>query len=330
MSALIDGAQAPDPRRLPDPLGPVESAATWRRRDRVGLAFAWFAGIGFCIICAAIVIYVAVQGVRFLRPDALWENPGLSAAQTATGGLLAPFLGSLIVTASAMLIATPLGVAIAVWLSEYARPRWLARVVESSVEMLAGAPSIVLALFVLLIFESSWLGFLSQANHGVVYGKSFFAATPALAFLGLPLVVTTTREGLQAIPNHVREASYAVGKSQITTIRRVLLPAARPSVITGSMLGAAHVIGDTAIILFVLGDTSTTGPLNLNGHVPLLNVLRGTGSTLTSAIFDYAPTGDLNQPHKAFAAAFLLMLMVLALNFVVDIFGNRSRELKWN
>lgn len=330
MSALIDPSQGPDPRRLPDALGPVESSATWRRRDRLGLAFAWFAGIGFCVICAAIVIYVAVQGFRFLHVDDLWRNPTVGSNQTASGGLLAPFLGSLIVTASAMAIATPLGVAIAVWLSEYARPRWLARVVESSVEMLAGAPSIVLALFMLLIFESSFLGFFSQTNHGVVYGKSFFAATPALALLGLPLVVTTTREGLQAIPNHVREASYAVGKSQITTIRRVLLPAARPSVITGSMLGAAHVIGDTAIILFVLGDTSTTGPLNLAGHIPVLNLFQGTGSTLTSSIFDYAPTGDLNQPHKAFAAAFLLLLLVLALNLIVDVFGNKSRELKWN
>lgn len=328
--SYVDGAQGPDPRQLPEALGPVESASTWRRRDRLGLAFAWFAGIGFCIICAAIVIYVAVQGIRFLRPEDLWQNPGLGANQTATGGLLAPFLGSLIVTASAMLLATPIGVGIAVWLSEYSRPRWLARIVESSVEMLAGTPSIVIALFILLIFESSFLGFLSQVNQGVVYGKSFFATAPALALLGLPLVVTTTREGLQAIPNHVREASYAVGKSQITTIRRVLLPAARPSVITGSMLGAAHVIGDTAIILFVLGDTSVAGPLGLAGHVPVLNLFQGTGSTLTSAIFDYAPTGDFNQPHKAFAAAFLLMLIVLVLNLVVDVFGNRSRELKWN
>ena len=144
-----------------------------------------------------------------------------------------------------------------------------------------------------------------------MFGKSFFAAGAMLSLVALPLVVATVREGLQAIPNHVREASYAVGKTKIATIRRVLLPAARPSVITGHMLGIGHVIGDTAIIVLLLGDTQT---LQGVGHVPLLGILRGTGSTLTSYIFDNAPTGDLNQPNKAYAAAFVLLLIVLALN----------------
>ena len=153
------------------------------------------------------------------------------------------------------------------WLSEYGRPAGLARVVESTVEMLAGAPSVVLALFGILLFESPLLGFLSQTNSGVVFGKSFFAAGAILSLVALPLVVSTVREGLQAIPNHVREASYAVGKTKIATIRRVLLPAARPSVITGNMLGIGHVIGDTAIIVLLLGDTQT---LQGVGHAPLL------------------------------------------------------------
>jgi phosphate transport system permease protein len=328
MSALIDSAQAPDPRR-PGRLGPVESSGTWRRRDRVGLAFAWFAGIGFCVICAAIVIFVAVEGLRYLvaHSNLLWTNPTAGDTQSQTGGFLAPLLGTLLATAMAMVLATPIGIAIAVWLSEYSRPRPLARVVEATVEMLAGAPSVVLALFGLLIFGDRVFGFLSQSNNGVVTGKAFLTAAPMLALLGLPLVVTSTREGLQAIPNHVREASYAVGKTKITTIRRVLLPAARPSVITGTMLSTAHVIGDTAIILLVLGDTSTSSPLHPGGT---LGIFSGNGSTLTSYIFDSAPTGDLNQPQKAFAAALILMLIVLALNLVVDVFGNKARDLKWN
>ncbi len=66
------------------------------------------------------------------------------------------------------------------------------------------------------------------------------------------------------------------------------------------------------------------------GHVPLLGTLRGTGSTLTSYIFDNAPTGDLNQPNKAYAAAFVLLLIVLALNLIVDVFGRRAKELRWS
>jgi phosphate transport system permease protein len=326
MTGLIDEASAPDPRQPPR-LGAIESAVTWRLRDRAGLAFAWFAGLGFCVICAALVIYLLVQGVRYLHPDLIWSNPKPGDNQSQTGGFLAPLIGTALVTTMAMVLATPIGIGIAVWLSEYARPGWLARVVESTVEMLAGAPSVVLALFGLLIFRGAWAGFLSQENGGVVVGESFLDAAPLLALLGLPLVVTTTREGLQAIPNHVREASYAVGKTKIATIRRVLLPAARPSVIAGTMLSTAHVIGDTAIIVLVLGDTSTSSPLHPGGA---LSIFSGTGSTLTSYVFDSAPTGTLNQPQKAFVAALVLLVMVLMLNLIVDTYGRKARDLKWN
>jgi phosphate transport system permease protein len=283
-------------------------------------------GLLFCAICAAIVIYLVVQGIRFLRPDLLWTNPKVGFGQNETGGFLAPILGSILVTLVAMLIATPVGLGVGIWLSEYARPRALARVVESTVEMFAGAPSIVLALFGVILFESGLLGFLSETNGGVVYGKSFFAAGAMLSLLALPIVVTSVREGLRAVPNHVREASYGLGKTKIATIRKVLLPAIRPDLITGSMLGAGHVVGDTAIIVVLLGDTYT---LQGVGNIPLLNLLRGTGNTLTSYVYDNAPTGDFNQPNKAFAAAVVLLVIVLILNLIVDIFGRKARELKW-
>jgi len=306
---------------------PAERPVAWRWSDRLGLGLAWFMGLLFCAICAAIVIYLAVQGIRYLRPDLLWTNPRVGGSQSETGGFLAPILGSALVTIVAMLIAVPISIGVGVWLSEYARPRPLARVVESTVEMFAGAPTIVLALFGIILFESHLLGFLSETNGGVVYGKSFFAAGAMLSLLAIPIVVTSVREGLRAIPNHVRQASYALGKTKIATIRKVLLPAIRPDLITGSMLGAGHVVGDTAIILFLLGDTYV---LQGVGNFPLLSSLRGTGSTLTSYIYDNAPTGDLNQPNKAYAAAFILLVIVLTLNIVVDIFGRKARELKWN
>jgi phosphate transport system permease protein len=252
----------------------------------------------------------------------------VSLTSNSTGGFLDPMLGTVLVALLAIIIAAPVGICVAVWLSEYGRPSALARVAESTIEMLAGSPSIVLALFGTLIFESPVLGFLSQKTpSGVVYGRSFFAAGAMLSLIALPLVVTTVREGLQAIPSHVREASYAVGKTKIATARRVLLPAARPSVVTGTMLGIGRVIGDTAIIVVLLGATMT---LEGAGSTPLLRTLRGTGSTLTSYIFANAPTGDLNQPSKAYAAAFVLLMMVLALNAAVDVFSRRAKELRWS
>ena len=302
---------------------------TWRWSDRIGLGVAWAMGLLFCAITAAIVLYLMVEGVRYLHPSLLVTNPTVSTTTANnTGGFLDPMIGTALVAVLAMGIATPIGVALAVWLSEFARPAALARLAESVLEMLAGTPDIVLALFGLVLFESPALGFLSQTTpSGAVYGLSFFAAGAMLSLVGLPLVVTTVREGLQAIPTHVREASYAVGKTKIATTRRVLLPAARPSVITGTMLGLGRVIGDTAIIVLLLGAGLT---IQRVGSTPVLGTLRGTGGTLTTYIFQNAPTGDLNQPNKAYAAAFVLLMMVLALNLGVDVFSRRAGELRWS
>ncbi len=296
---------------------------SWRFSDRLGLGFAWLLGLLFCAIAAAIVIYFLVEGIRYLRPNLLVTNPAAASSESQTGGFLDPLLGTVILGTMAMAIAVPAGVGIAVWLSEFGRPTGLARVAESAVEMLAGEPSVVLALFGTILFTAPALGFLSQTTHGVVLGQSFFAAAALLSLVGLPLVVATTREGLQAIPSHVREASYAVGKTKIATTRRVLLPAARPSVITGTMLGLGRVISDTAIVLLLLGGTLTFSTAN---STPVLGLLRGTGDTLTGYIYYNAPTGDGNQPSKAYAAAFVLMLMVLALNLGVDVVVRRSRK----
>jgi len=301
---------------------------SYRLTDRIGLGLAWLLGLLFCAIAAAIVIYFLVEGIRYLRPSLLVTNPAPAASESQTGGFLDPLLGTFIIAAMAMAIALPLGVAIAVWLSEFGRPTALARVAESAIEMMAGEPAVVLALFGLALFQSGWLGFLSQSTNGVVLGQSFFAAAGLLSLVGLPMVVTSAREGLQTIPSHVREASYALGKSKIATIRRVLLPAARPSVVTGTMLGIGRVIGDTAIVLLLLGGTLTFQSAN---SVPVLGLLRGTGDTLTGYIYYNAPTGDGNQPDKAYAAAFVLMLMVLALNVGVDVVVSRSRKaVRWS
>jgi phosphate transport system permease protein len=304
------------------PTGP-----TWRLSDRLGLAFCWALGLLFCAIAAAIVIFMLVQGIRFVRPNLLVTHPTAGFSQNETGGFLDPLLGTVLVAVTAIAIAFPLGVATAVWLSEYGRPFALARAVESGVDMVAGTPSIVLALFGTVVFSSPALGFFSRTSGGVVFGRSFFAAGAMLSLVALPLIVGSTREGLQAIPMHLREASLAVGKTRFATVRRILLPTARPSVITGTMLGLGRVIGDTAIIVVLLGATLT---FNSAGSAPLLNVLKGTGSTLTSYVYQNSPSGEGNQPSKAYAAAFVLLAIVLALNGAVEIVRRRSQVGSWN
>jgi phosphate transport system permease protein len=304
-----------------------DRVSTWRVGDRIGLLLCWAFGLLFCAIAAAIVIYMLVQGLRYVRPELLVTHPSGAVGEGNSGGFLDPLLGTFLVAALAMSLAVPVGVATAIWLSEFARPTWLARATESTVEMLAGAPSIVLALFGTIIFQSGALGFLSRSSSGVVFGRSFFAAGAMLSLVAMPLVVANTREGLQLIPAHVREASYAVGKTKAATIRRILLPAARPQVATGAILGIGRVIGDTAIIVILLGATLT---FNGAGGAAGLSTLRGTGSTLTSYIYTNSPAGEGNQPTKAYAAAFVLLVMVLVLNASVDLVARRGRKYQWS
>ena len=304
------------------------STATWPWRDRAGLALAWVAGIGLCLVAGAIVIYMLVKGLQYLRPDLLFSHPQAELDQSKAGGFFDPLIGTFLLTVMGTVIAILPGIATAVWLSEYARPFWLARAVESAVEVVAGTPSIVLAIFGLIIFSNGLFGFLSfTAEGGAVFGRSFLTASAMMALIALPLIVGATREALQAIPRHVREASYALGKTKAATIRRVLLPAARPGIATGTALGMGRIAGDTAIVVILLGASlQLTGA----GGLEPLDTLRGTGSTLTSYVFVNSPAGEGNAPEKAYAAAFVLLLIVVALNFTVDIVSRRRSGPSWN
>ena len=174
------------------------------------------------------------RGLQYVSFSLLSTHPLPSLDQSKSGGFLDPIEGTVILTILGTAIAAPIGVGIAVWLSEYGRPAGLARAVESGVEIVAGTPSIVLAIFGLLVFQQSAFGFLSFTAQGdAVFGRSFFTAGAMMALIALPLIVGATRESLQSIPRHVREASYALGKDRISTIRRVLLPASRRGIGTG-------------------------------------------------------------------------------------------------
>jgi phosphate transport system permease protein len=307
---------------------PLDSSKSWPLIDRVALWLCWGAAILLCLIAGAIVVYMLVRGIQYVRFDLLVSHPQAELDQSRAGGFLDPLLGTFLLTVMGTALAIVPGVATAVWLSEYARPFWLARAVESAVEVVAGTPSIVLAIFGLILFSQQLFSALSfTAEGGAVFGRSFFAASAMMALIALPLIVGGTREALQAIPRHVREASYALGKTKAATIRRVLLPAARPGIATGTALGMGRIAGDTAIVVILLGASlQLTGA----GGVEPLDTLRGTGSTLTSYVFVNSPAGEGNAPEKAYAAAFVLLTIVVALNFCVDLIARRRSAPSWN
>jgi phosphate transport system permease protein len=299
--------------------GRRSSPWSWRWRDRVVLALAWVTGLGLCAIAGAIVLYMGFRGIQYLRPGLLFTRPAIGTSQASSGGILDPLIGTALLTAIGIALAVPLAVASAVWIAEYGRPSWLARVVESSIEIVAGTPDIVLALFGLAVFQLNLLApFSFRAEGGGVYGRSFLACGAVMSLIALPPLFVATRDGLRAVPNHMREAAFALGKTRIATIRLVLLPSVRSNIATGVTLGVSRIIGDTAIVLLLLGDTLH---IEAQGSAPLIGLLRGTGSSLTSYVYDNSPAGEGAAPQKAYAAAFVLMVLVLALNLVVDRIG---------
>jgi phosphate transport system permease protein len=283
------------------------------------LVAAWAAGLLLCLIAGAIVIYMGVRGIQYVRPSLIFGRPQASTTQAGSGGFLDPLIGTIILTVIGIALALPLALCSAVWIVEYGRPAWLARVVESSIEIVAGTPDIVIAIFGLAVFQLSLLApFSFTSESGGVYGRSFIAAGAMMSLLALPPLYAATRDGLQAVPAHLREAAFALGKTRITTIRRVLIPSVRSNIATGTTLGISRIIGSTAIVLILLGSTLR---IETQGSVPGISLLRGTGSSLTSYVYENSPAGEGGAPQKAYAAAFILLIFVLLLNLVVERIG---------
>jgi phosphate transport system permease protein len=320
MNAFAQNTQPAAPNGgAPSGRGRRSSPMSWRWGDRLVLVAAWTAGIMLCAIAAAIVLYMGVRGIQYLRPDLIFSRPQTSADQAGSGGFLDPLLGTIILTIIGIALALPLAISSAVWVAEYGRPSWLARVVESSIEIVAGTPDIVIAIFGLALFQLPLLAVFSfTAEGGGVFGRSFIAAGAMMSLLALPSVYTATRDGLQAVPGHQREAAFALGKTRITTIRRVLLPSVRSNIATGITLGVSRIIGSTAIVLILLGGTMR---IETQGSIPVVNLLRGTGSSLTYYIYENSPAGEGQASQKAYAAAFVLLIFVLVLNLIVDWIG---------
>jgi phosphate transport system permease protein len=309
---------------VPASTAPRDSVRSWPLRDRIGYFCAWGAGLLLIAIAGSIVIYMAYRGAQYFDLSLFFESPNSETDQSKSGGIKDPLIGTAMLLVMSTLIAAPLGVTIAVWLTEYGRPAGLARTVESAIEIVAGTPSIVLAMFGLILFQE-WFGFLTFDAEGAVLGRSFIAASAMMSLIALPLVVGATREALNAIPGHVREASYALGKTRAATIRRVLLPAARPGIGTGTALGMGRVAGDTAIVIVLLGSTLQ---ITNGGDGDVFGLLKGTGSTLTSYVYLNSPAGEGLAPEKAYFAAFVLMVLVIVLNFIVTRLA-RGRKPQW-
>jgi phosphate transport system permease protein len=191
------------------------------------------------LLIAPVLIILAtlvIKGGSIISFEFLFTDPtdGMTA-----GGIFPALLGTVWLVGVALLISVPLGVAAAVYLSEYAADNWFTRLINLAIINLAGVPSIVHALFGVGAFVI-FFGF----------GTSILAASLTLAIMTLPVVIVSTRESLQAVPPAFREACWNMGATRWQTIRRVVLPNAVSGILTGVILEVSRTTGETAPIMF--------------------------------------------------------------------------------
>ena len=191
----------------------------------------------FLIVPVLIILgTLVVKGSSVISIDFLFTHP--TEGMTA-GGIFPALLGTVFLVAVDLVIAIPIGISAAIYLSEYAGNNWLTRVINLAIINLAGVPSIVHALFGLGAFVL-FFGF----------GTSILAASLTLAIMTLPLVIVASKESMQAVPQAFREASWNMGATRWQTIRRVVLPNAIPGILTGLILEISRTAGETAPIMF--------------------------------------------------------------------------------
>jgi phosphate transport system permease protein len=228
---------------------PFASTAYESRRTRAAIRNKWIM-FGFCIILViplvAILVDIFWKAAPVLSIDYLWENP---VNKGKDGGLWAPLAGTFYLVIGSLLFVAPVGILAAIYLNEYAREGWMNRTISITVTTLAGVPSIVHGLFGLGAFVLVMLPALSQAT-GARWEAGLLTASLTIAVMNLPLIITSTREALGAVPHAFREACWNLGATRWQTIRTIVLPNSLSGILTGIILTVSRAAGETAPILF--------------------------------------------------------------------------------
>ena len=261
-----------------------------RRRNRVAMALSLAAtafGLAWLVVILGVLLWKGVGGLSLAVFTQMTPPPG------SDGGLLNPIVGSLVMTAIAVAIGTPLGVLAGTYMAEYGRYDRLTTVVRFINDILLSAPSIVVGLFIYEVL-------VARMGH-----FSGWAGAVALAVIVVPVVVRTTEDMLTLVPDTLREAAASIGLPRSLMIRRVAYKAARAGMVTGVLLAVARISGETAPLLF----TSLNNQFwSVNLNAPL--------ASLPVVIFQFALSPYEDWQKLAWTGALIITLAVLALSIV--------------
>lgn len=253
----------------------------------------------------ALLAYIIYNGIGALSIEFITEMP---RNRMTEGGIYPALVGTIYLIIMSMAVALPLGILSAIYLNEYAKPGKTTWMIEMAINNLAGTPSVVFGLFGLAMFVK-YLGF----------GPSLLAASLTLALLILPVIIRAGQEALITVPKEYREASLALGVTKWQTIRKVVLPAAIPGMVTGAILSVGRVAGETAPILL-------TGAAYFLPRLP--NSVYSQFMALPYHLFVLATAGTniaKTRPIQ-YGTALVLLMIVLGVNIIAIYIRNHYRK----
>jgi len=279
-----------------------------KRRDivqKLGFSALFACMAANILFLGGIIFFIAARGLGAINWAFLTQAPRDSMT---AGGVAPAIVGTFYLTLGAIIFALPLGVACAIYLTEYSPRGWIVNLLRISINNLAGVPSVVFGLFGLTVFVK-YMGF----------GVSILAGSLTLGILALPLIISASQEAMTAVPQSIREASLALGATQWETIRRVVLPAALPGILTGVILSVGRLAGETAPILF------TAAAFYVKGypHSPFSEVM-----ALPYHIYALMTEGTHpeEQTRIAYASSLLLLALVLSVSMLAIFIRQRQRK----
>ncbi|OGO57900.1 MAG: phosphate ABC transporter, permease protein PstA [Chloroflexi bacterium RBG_16_72_14] len=284
----------------------VQRSLARQRRDATGLAFSILLLLAMLLTLVILVVLLVDQVTRaipvFQERGVDFLTSGLSS-NPANAGVFQGLVGSIVMGMLVAVLCFPLGILTAVYLEEYAGDNLLTRFIDINIRNLAGVPSIVYGLLGLTVFVAFFaaLGFPNN-------GRNIIAGAVTLTALILPIVIITSSEALRSVPKTLREGGYGVGASRWEVTRQLVLPAARPGILTGTILALARALGETAPLLLagaILGTFSTSGSLQ--------DLFTGPYTVLPMTVYDWARKPQ--EEFRALTSAAIVVLLVLTLSF---------------
>ncbi len=263
-----------------------------RGKEKIITVLFWLSALVITAILAGIIGYIVVKGISAINWEFISQPPSRAGKE---GGISTTIIGTIYLTLVALLIAVPLGVGAALYLEEYGRKNTMfGYVLKLTAETLAGIPSIVYGLFGFVFFVI----FLNM-------GWSILSGGLTLAIMILPTITRTSQEAVIAVPQEYRSNSFALGATKWYTIKRLILPAAAPGIITGIILSAGRAVGESAAVLLTAG-SSLGMPLNI------------TDPARTMAVHLYILAIEGISMERAFGTALLIIVLILIINYLAN------------